>query len=1198
MFKNMKIAKRLALSFSIIAILLVTIAVLSIVNLMTINDSVENLVNDKFPKTVWANIIVDNINLNARCNRNILLLDKVAQKEDIVKEFKRIADAREIIDKYSDSLKAKMLSETGKKLFAEFEAKKTEYRKDAGAMRKLMDEGKWDDAKEYLFKEVRVSQLGYMDITNKIIDYQTEQVNKVGSDTDSLVGNAETLIIVIGIIAILLAIFIAFWITKSITKPLNEAVNAADKISEGNFSVNLDTNSKDETGILIASMKKMKDTIADMVGDTKTLANAAIAGKLDVRANASKYQGEFNSLVSGVNETLDAVIGPLNVAAEYVDRISKGDIPPKITDQYNGDFNEIKNNLNGCIDAVNYLVNDAAMLSKAAVEGKLDTRADANKHNGKFRDIVAGVNATLDNVIGPLNVAAEYVDRISKGDIPPRITDNYNGDFNEIKNNLNQCIDAVNNLVTDAAMLSKAAVAGKLDTRADGSKHNGEFRAIVEGVNNTLDSVIGPLNVAAEYVDRISKGDIPPRITDQYNGDFNEIKNNLNQCIDAVNNLVTDAKMLAKAAKEGKLATRADASKHGGDFKAIVEGVNTTLDDVIGPLNVAADYVDKISKGDIPEKITKEYFGDFNIIKSNLNSLIDSLNDVSNIAIQISKGNLNNKITLRNPNDGLMIAMQEMTNEINKVKDEVQVLIKDSQDGKLNNRGDITKFDGVWKTLVLGINNMLDAILIPIGEGNRVLKLLRGGDLRETVNLDLKGDHKAMQDAVNGVQGWLKGLINYVTKIANGDMTANIDKASNDDQIHEWLILMRENIKALVVDANMLAKAAVEGNLSRRADATKHNGDFRAIVEGVNETINSLMDPVNEATEILGIMSTGDLTSRMQGDYNGDHMKLKDSINTVQDSLSTLLKQVNDAVQSAASAALEITSTAESLAASSEEQNAQADEVASAVEEMSRTVTENAMAANRTAEVAIKNGNIASDGGNVVGQTVTKMRDIAGVVKQSADNIEKLGESSKQIGEIISVIDDIADQTNLLALNAAIEAARAGEQGRGFAVVADEVRKLAERTTEATKQIAVMIKGIQSETQEAVIAMKKGNDEVSSGIALADRAGSSLKEIVVSTQDVIDMINQIAAASEQQSSTSEEISKNVSSISEVTGESTKRIQDIAHSSDDLSKLTEHLKNLIDQFKIGEDMSNYGGFQNKSLKKLQSQKKHLPPGTFH
>ena len=168
--------------------------------------------------------------------------------------------------------------------------------------------------------------------------------------------------------------------------------------------------------------------------------------------------------------------------------------------------------------SVSLLVADAKILAKAAVDGKLDTRADAGKHQGDFRAIVQGVNSTLDSVIGPLNVAAEYVDRIAKGDIPPKITDNYNGDFNEIKNNLNQCIDAVKLLTTDSNILSNAGVDGKLDIRADATKHQGDFRRIIQGFNDTLDSVIGPLNVAAEYVDRISKGDMPQKINTRIQG--------------------------------------------------------------------------------------------------------------------------------------------------------------------------------------------------------------------------------------------------------------------------------------------------------------------------------------------------------------------------------------------------------------------------------------------------------------------------------------------------------------------------------------------------------------------------------------------------------------------------------------------------------------------------------------------------------
>jgi methyl-accepting chemotaxis protein len=197
------------------------------------------------------------------------------------------------------------------------------------------------------------------------------------------------------------------------------------------------------------------------------------------------------------------------------------------------------------------------------------------------------------------------------------------------------------------------------------------------------------------------------------------------------------------------------------------------------------------------------------------------------------------------------------------------------------------------------------------------------------------------------------------------------------------------------------------------------------------------------------------------------------------------------------------------------------------------------------------------------------MKRIAQVVEVSAGTVKELGKSSDQIGEIIGVIDDIADQTNLLALNAAIEAARAGEQGRGFAVVADEVRKLAERTTKATKEIAGMIKKIQSDTAGAVASMEEGTAEVKQGMKLADRAGASLQEIVGVSQKVTDMVTQIAAASEEQSSASEQISKNVEGISKVTGETAQGTQQIARAAEDLNRLTDNLQRLIEQFTVGD-----------------------------
>lgn len=403
--------------------------------------------------------------------------------------------------------------------------------------------------------------------------------------------------------------------------------------------------------------------IKGLLDESSRLTEAAVAGKLATRGNTEKVNFEFRGIVEGVNQTLDAVIGPLNVAAEYVDRISKGDIPPRIADNYNGDFNEIKNNLNACIDAVNALVADANMLSDAAVAGKLATRANAARHHGDFQKIVEGVNQTLDAVIGPLNVAAEYVDRISKGDIPPRITDSYSGDFNEIKNNLNSCIDALNGLVAAREEMSRQHDLGMIDEVMPVDQFQGAYARMAEGINILVKSHIAVKMRVVEVVGKYADGDLTVDM-DRLPGK----KALITEAIDNVKrnmlSLNQEIMMLVDAAKGGRLATRGNASKFNNSFREMVEGINATLDAVIGPLNVAAEYVDRISKGDVPPRITDNYNGDFNEIKNNLNSLIMSLDMITDAAEKVASGDLEVEITPRSAQDQLMLALKNMVTQL------------------------------------------------------------------------------------------------------------------------------------------------------------------------------------------------------------------------------------------------------------------------------------------------------------------------------------------------------------------------------------------------------------------------------------------------------------------------------------------------------------------------------------------------------
>ena len=325
--------------------------------------------------------------------------------------------------------------------------------------------------------------------------------------------------------------------------------------------------------------------------------------------------------------------------------------------------------------------------------------------------------------------------------------------------------------------------------------------------------------------------------------------------------------------------------------------------------------------------------------------------------------------------------------------------------------------------------------------------------------------------------------------------------------------------------------------------------------------INNLIERVKDIAQ-----GEGDLTQRIEVNSEDEVGQLGKWFNAFVTKIHDVIAEVTNASTDVAAASTEIAASAEEIAAGMNEQSQQITTVSSAVEEMSASVVEVARKSADAANSANESGRIATEGGSVVDDTITGMRSINDAVSSSAESVQELGKRGEQIGEVITVINDIADQTNLLALNAAIEAARAGEHGRGFAVVADEVRKLADRTTKATEEIAGSIQAIQDETGIAVDKMNAGTDEVTTGVEKAEQAGDALKQIVASAQDVSTMVQSIAAAAEEQSAASEEVSRNIEQIASVTRQTTEGTNQAAAAATQLSQRAETLQQLVGQFK--------------------------------
>ena len=1009
------------------------------------------------------------------------------------------------------------------------------------------------------------------------------------------------------------------------------------------------------------------DASPELVAAVEELIQAALAGKLDFRGDAAAFEGNDRKIVEGINQVLDAVIGPLNVTAEYVDRISKGDIPEKITDEYEGDFNEIKNNLNQLIDALDKitevaqklavgntnvvvekrssrdmlleslqkmiantqhdaenvrlmaqgrldmdiqvmseddimakscvilrdtlrnLLGDMDALVRSMLEGKLDARGDADKHQGQFVELVQGINATLDAVIGPLNVTAEYVDRISKGDIPEKIADEYKGDFNEIKNNLNQLMDSLTGVLDEMRHMYQEHNKGDIDVIIPAENFQGAYREMAQGVNDMVTGHITVKKKAMACVKEFGEGNFEAPL-EQFPGKKAFINDVVEQVRGNLKALIQDARMLAQAAVEGRLDTRAEASRHQGDFRAIVQGVNDTLDAVIGPLNVTAEYVDRISKGDIPEKITDEYKGDFNEIKNNLNQLIDALDKITEVAQKLAVGNTNVVVEKRSSQDILLESIQKMIANTQHDAENVQLMAQ----GKLDMDIQVMSEDDLMaKSCVI----LRDNLRTLIKEMQHMYQEHNKGDIDIIIPAEnFQGAYREMAQGVNDmVTGHItvkKKAMACVKEFGEGNFEAPLEQFPGKKAfINDVVEQVRGNLKALIQDARMLAQAAVEGRLDTRAEASRHQGDFRAIVQGVNDTLDAVIGPLNVTAEYVDRISKGDIPAKITDEYKGDFNEIKNNLNQLVESMNTVTRMaqeiargnltvrvekrseqdelmmalanmvedltkiagnLQDAAEYVAGGSEQISSGSQQMSQGATEASASVEEISSSMEEMNSTVSQNADNARQTAAIAEKSARDAQEGGASVVNTVKAMKAIA----------EKIG-----------IIEDIARQTNMLSLNAAIEAARAGDAGKGFAVVAAEVRKLAERSQTAAKEII----GLSS-----------------SSVDVAEKAGKLIEDIVPGIQKTAELVQEINASSSEQAEGIKQVTKAIEQLDQVVQQNASATEEMSSTSEELAAQAEQLQEAAAFFKIETLRDRSGGVPRNSRERAPKVTRNTSP----
>jgi methyl-accepting chemotaxis protein len=585
------------------------------------------------------------------------------------------------------------------------------------------------------------------------------------------------------------------------------------------------------------------------------------------------------------------------------------------------------------------------------------------------------------------------------------------------------------------------------------------------------------------------------------------------------------------------------------------------------PLNSLVKVGKAVAVGDVQQDIKVKSGDEVGEVTQAFADVVTYLKEMADAANKISEGNLSIEIQAKSEKDELSKSFSGMAATLNSLMSEVAILTKAGTQGNLQTRGDVSKFKGDYASIVQGINDTLNAVIQPLNMASEYVDSIAKGSTPSKITDEYKGDFNKIK--------------------------INLNKCI-------------DALSTLVEQTGVVVSAAKEGKLEVRADLNKADGVYKKILSGLNETLDLVVTPISEAEGVLAKESNYDLTTHVAGDYHGELGKLKDFINLSLDNrinvviklkqvskdLGEASKQLNMAAEQSGEATQQIASSSQQVAKGAADQAGALQESLKALEALSQTIDQIAHGAQEQAALIEKNvqlvsqvstaitqisGNAqqATQGARVAAEsaekgavmsreTVKGMENIKKTIDMASSKVNGLGERSKEIGKIVSAIDDIADQTNLLALNAAVEAARAGEQGRGFAVVADEVRKLAERSQAATKEIADLIGGIQSGVAETVAAMEKGTREVDSGYEQANKAGQSLDEILERSKAMGLQVEQISSASQQLTAMSTEMVKLSDNVSAIVEQNTAATEEMAATAREVSKSVESVAGVAEE----------------------------------